>query len=85
MVTFGSDSITICKTDDPFLPDLQKNGSKTLMGYSQSNKLNYLGFGATAISFFNRTFYRNVSSIEDYYRLLDEDLLPVCFQPLLST
>jgi oxygen-independent coproporphyrinogen-3 oxidase len=67
------------KKDDPFLPDLQKNGSKTLMGYSQSNKLNYLGFGATAISFFDRTFYRNVSSIEDYYRLLDDNLLPVAF------
>jgi len=68
------------KSDDPFLPELQKNGSKTLMGYSQSKKLNYLGFGATAISFFNHTFYRNIASLEDYYRLLDNDLLPVDFK-----
>ena len=65
------------RADDPFLNDLQTNGSKTLMGYSQNDKVNYLGFGATAISFFNSTFYRNVSSLKNYYQMLDEDQLPV--------
>ena len=63
--------------DDPFLEDLKTCGSKTLMGYSQDDKLNYLGFGATAISFFDKTFYRSVASIKDYYHLLDADQLPV--------
>jgi oxygen-independent coproporphyrinogen-3 oxidase len=65
------------RADDPFLNDLQINGSKTLMGYSQNDKANYLGFGATAISFFDRTFYRNVSSLRAYYKMLDENQLPV--------
>ncbi len=63
--------------DDPFLEDLKTCGSKTLMGYSQDDKLNYLGFGATAISFFDKTFYRSVASIKDYYHLIDADQLPV--------
>jgi len=65
------------RADDPFLNDLQTNGSKTLMGYSQNDKVNYLGFGATAISFFSSTFYRNVSNLKNYYQMLDEDQLPV--------
>ncbi len=49
--------------DDPYLEDLQTRGSKTLMGYSQDDKLNYLGFGATAISFFDKSFYRTVARL----------------------
>lgn len=63
--------------EDPFLEDLSTSGSKTLMGYSQNDKLNYLGFGATAISFFDKSFYRTVSSIKEYYQTIDADQLPV--------
>ena len=63
--------------DDPYLEDLQTSGSKTLMGYSQDDKLNYLGFGATAISFFDKSFYRTVASIKDYYGMLDAGQIPV--------
>ncbi len=63
--------------DDPYLEDLQTRGSKTLMGYSQDDKLNYLGFGATAISFFDKSFYRTVARLKDYYQMLDAGQLPV--------
>ena len=63
--------------DDPYLEDLQNTGSKTLMGYSQDDKLNYLGFGATAISFFDKSFYRTVASIKDYYGMIDAGQIPV--------
>ncbi len=63
--------------DDPFLNDLKANGSKTLMGYSQDDKLNYIGFGATAISFFDKSFYRTVASIKDYCQMIDAGQLPV--------
>ena len=72
------------KADDPFLPELQESGSKTLMGYSQNSKLNYLGFGATAISFFSNTFYRNVTSLDDYYRQLDDRQMPIAFDQSFS-
>ena len=63
--------------DDPYLEDLQTRGSKTLMGYSQDDKLNYLGFGATAISFFDKSFYRTVARLKDYYQMIDAGQLPV--------
>ena len=63
--------------DDPYLEDLKTSGSKTLMGYSQNDKLNYLGFGATAISFFDKSFYRTVSSVKQYFEMIDADKLPV--------
>ena len=63
--------------DDPYLEALQTSGSKTLMGYSQDDKLNYLGFGATAISFFDQSFYRTVPSIKDYYGMIDSGHIPV--------
>ena len=68
------------RADDPFLDDLKRNGSKSLMGYSQNDKLNYLGFGATAISFFDSSFYRTAASTKDYYRLLDEGRVPVVLE-----
>lgn len=68
------------RDDDPFLDDLKSNGSKSLMGYSQNDKLNYLGFGATAISFFDDSFYRTSASTKDYYRLLDEGKVPVVLE-----
>ena len=64
-------------TDDPYLEELKASGSKTLMGYSQNDKLNYLGFGATAISFFNDSFYRSVTNIKDYCQNIDEGRIPV--------
>ena len=65
------------RNDDPFLDDLKTKGSKTLMGYSQDDKLNYIGFGATAISFFDKSFYRTVSSIKKYCQMIDAGQLPV--------
>jgi oxygen-independent coproporphyrinogen-3 oxidase len=65
------------KSDDPFFDDLQKHGTKSLMGYSPSEKINFLGFGATAISFFDNTFYRNKSKVEDYFRQIDQNRLPL--------
>lgn len=64
-------------SDDPYLDDLKTSGSKSLMGYSQEDKLNYLGFGATAISFFDNSFYRSVTSIKDYYQMIEAGRIPV--------
>ena len=66
--------------EDPFLHELTTKGSKTLMGYSQDDKLNYIGFGATAISFFDKSFYRTVATIKEYCQKIDEGVLPVDLQ-----
>ncbi len=50
---------------------------RTLMGYSADARENYIGFGNSAISYYNNHFYHNKISLKDYYSKLDEGNLPI--------
>ncbi|AUS06063.1 oxygen-independent coproporphyrinogen III oxidase [Pseudotamlana carrageenivorans] len=53
--------------------DLHRN----FMGYSDSKTMAMIGLGVSAISDSWYGFAQNVKSIEDYYKLLDADTIPV--------
>lgn len=65
------------KPDDPFLDDFRVHGAKTLMGYSPKEKVEFMGFGASAISFFDNTFYQNITRLKNYYQMMDQNQLPL--------
>ncbi len=65
------------RTDDPFFHDLQERGIKSLMGYSPHEKINFLGFGSTSISFIDNTFYQNNIKLEEYYQQIDNNSVPL--------
>jgi oxygen-independent coproporphyrinogen-3 oxidase len=65
------------RPDDPFFHDLQERGIKSLMGYSPHEKIDFLGFGSTAISFINNTFYQNNIKLKDYFQQIDQNHIPL--------
>jgi oxygen-independent coproporphyrinogen-3 oxidase len=65
------------KPEDPFFDSLQKHSVRSLMGYSQNDKVSFLGCGATAISFFDNSFYMNVARLEDYFQQIDQSRVPL--------
>lgn len=50
---------------------------RNFMGYTLKPADEYLGLGLTAIGFLENTYVQNYKTINDYYRLLKEDTLPV--------
>jgi oxygen-independent coproporphyrinogen-3 oxidase len=50
---------------------------RDLMGYSVGERTNFVGFGSSAISFLNGTFYHNAMTVDDYQRKLEENSLPL--------
>ena len=65
------------KPEDPFFDSLQKHSVRSLMGYSQNDKVSFLGCGATAISFFDNSFYMNSPRLEDYFQQIDHSRVPL--------
>ncbi len=65
------------KPEDPFFDSLQKHSVRSLMGYSQNDKVSFLGCGATAISFFDNSFYMNSARLEDYFQQIDQSRVPL--------
>ena len=47
------------------------------MGYTVKPADEYIGLGVSAIGFLENTFIQNYKTINDYYRLLKENTLPV--------
>ncbi len=50
---------------------------RNFMGYTVKPADEYVGVGLTSISFLENTFVQNYKTINDYYRLLKEETLPV--------
>ena len=65
------------RPEDPFFDSLQRQSIRSLMGYSQNDKVTFLGCGATAISFVDSSYYMNSARLEDYLRQIDEGCVPL--------
>jgi len=50
---------------------------RNFMGYTVKPADEYVGLGLTSIGFLENTFVQNYKTINDYYRLLKEDTLPI--------
>jgi len=50
---------------------------RNFMGYTVKPADEYVGLGLTSIGFLENTFVQNYKTINDYYRLLKEDMLPI--------
>ncbi len=66
------------KPDDE-LAVAQKNGTlyRNFQGYSTHVQCDLVGMGVTAIGMIGSSYSQNTKSIDDYYRLLDENQLPI--------
>jgi len=64
---------------DDELAVAQRQGrlQRNFQGYSTHAESDLLGFGVSAIGRVGPTYYQNVKTLEEYYRLLDEGHLPV--------
>ena len=65
------------KPEDPFFNSMQKHSIRSLMGYSPTDKISFLGCGKTAISFFDNSFYMNSARSENYFQQIDQGLVPL--------
>ena len=57
---------------------------RNFMGYTVKPAREYLGFGASAIGFCNGTFIQNVKLLAEYYKALDQGILPLDRGKILS-
>ena len=64
---------------DDELAVAQRHGrlQRNFQGYSTHAESDLLGFGVSAIGRVGPTYYQNVKTLDEYYRRLDEDQLPV--------
>ncbi|HEY5637978.1 MAG TPA: oxygen-independent coproporphyrinogen III oxidase [Burkholderiales bacterium] len=64
---------------DDELAVAQRQGrlQRNFQGYSTHAESDLLGFGVSAIGRIGPTYYQNVKTLDEYYRRLDEDQLPV--------
>lgn len=51
--------------------------NRDLMGYSVSERNNFIGFGSSAISFLGNTFYHNTMTVDEYVSNVENGTLPV--------
>lgn len=58
---------------------------RNFMGYTVKPADEYIGLGLTSISFLENTFIHNQKTLPDYYRLLEENKLPVQRGKILSS
>jgi len=58
---------------------------RNFMGYTVKPADEYIGLGLTSISFLENTFIHNQKTLPDYYRLLEENKLPVERGKILSS
>lgn len=58
---------------------------RNFMGYTVKPADEYIGLGLTSISFLENTFIHNHKALPEYYRLLEENTLPVERGKVLST
>lgn len=65
------------RPEDPFFESMQKHSVRSLMGHSPTDKISFLGCGATAISFFDNSFYMNSARLKDYFQQIDQSHLPL--------
>lgn len=65
------------KPEDPYFESLRKHGIRSLMGYSTNEKVSFLGCGATAISYFDNSFYMNSARLKEYYQQIDHNSVPL--------
>jgi oxygen-independent coproporphyrinogen-3 oxidase len=50
---------------------------RDLMGYSIGERRNFIGFGCSAISFLNGTYYHNALKLDDYTNCISNGTLPL--------
>jgi oxygen-independent coproporphyrinogen-3 oxidase len=75
-VEIGMDHFAL-KTDDLYRAIENETLHRNFMGYTASKTQAMIGLGASAISDSWYGFAQNVKSIEEYYHLIEEGILPV--------
>jgi oxygen-independent coproporphyrinogen-3 oxidase len=73
------------KSDSLHKSMITGNLHRNFMGYTASKTQAMIGLGVSSISDSWYGFSQNVKSIEDYYKLLEDDLIPVYRGHILST
>lgn len=63
-------------SDSLYRAQTQKKLHRNFMGYTTNNSKISIGLGVSSISDFYWGYRQNVKKIEEYYRILDQDILP---------
>ena len=73
------------KTDSLYKAMKHQRLHRNFMGYTASKTKAMIGLGVSAISDSWYGFAQNVKSIEDYYHLIEEGIIPVCKGHILNS
>ena len=83
-VEIGMDHFAL-KSDSLYKAMENKTLHRNFMGYTASKTLAMIGLGVSSISDSWYGFAQNVKSNEEYYKLLDQDIIPVFKGHILNT
>lgn len=66
------------REDDPLYKACCNNQiQRDFMGYSVTQKREFMGFGCSAISYLGDGFYQNIQSLKKYYQSIDNNAIPL--------